>query len=281
MTQKIKEIKTIEWFDDRFYKVCYVPEGETETLAVYAPSVTTILSVAPKPFLAHWRGEIGNREAEAQIFDSQERGKRIHHAWHMLCKGGRAVFNPYTHPQYTREQLITFEKEKPLAVLTTQDEWWALIKLVEFMKVTKAEIVETEKTVFSEARIEAGTLDNVFRVEKGSYPVNGAKPLTIETSGLYIADLKTGKSIYDEAFLQLSAYERFYFEMTGNEIAGGLILHTSSQNKKGIEGLGVTVITRNEFARHFEEYDLLSKLWHRHHEHLQPVVRELPTEVSL
>ena len=65
-------MKKIQWFDQRFYKV--VTKGKVDFL----PSVTTILSVTPKPFLKNWVGSIGNEEANAYTKERMDFGSFVH-----------------------------------------------------------------------------------------------------------------------------------------------------------------------------------------------------------
>ena len=94
------EIKQVSYFDEHWYRF------ETNSGVIFLPSVTTKLGVVNKSFLARWRGDIGNREADMRLFEGQERGSRLHRAFETFCKGGTVVFNPQRYPTYTKEEIV-------------------------------------------------------------------------------------------------------------------------------------------------------------------------------
>lgn len=95
-----KAIDRVSWYDDRFYKITTreQPEGLTCFEApnglfhVYLPSTTTKHGIINKPFLAKWRGDIGNELADKKMHESQDRGTRIHYALEVLFNGGTVEF---------------------------------------------------------------------------------------------------------------------------------------------------------------------------------------------
>lgn len=74
-----------------------------------------------------------------------------------------------------------------------------------FVEEHPLDILEHERTVYSERYHYAGTLDLLIRLNGAALPV--------------VADIKTGKAVYIEAFLQLSAYRQALKE-AGVETAG-------------------------------------------------------------
>ena len=68
--------KMISYFSEHWYQL----DNE------YYPSVTTILSIIDKPELRKWVGELGSREANFQMHEAQDKGKRIHHAWELYSQ---------------------------------------------------------------------------------------------------------------------------------------------------------------------------------------------------
>lgn len=85
-----------------------------------------------------------------------------------------------------------------------------------FIKKYSVKFIETEATVFSKEHGYAGTLDAIIEVD----------------GKLYVADIKTGKSVYPEVALQCAAYR--YAEFIGRsdktedqmpKVKGGLVLH--------------------------------------------------------
>lgn len=267
----MKEIKQIQWFDSRFYKV----EDE------YYPSVTTKLNAEAKPFLARWRGDIGNREADIRMRESADRGSRIHHGWYLMTTKGAVIYNPFQNPNYTKEQIKEIEsKANGILILENQDEMYDLYKLQEWHKIVQPKVEASELIVYSEKNKEAGQLDSLMYIKEGKYKVNGAKEIHI-TEGLYVVDLKTGKAMPDSAFMQISSYAACYMEMTGVKIAGGIVIHTGSKTKKGIEGLSTYIRTIDELKEDFNNYRAVANVWERLFSGSQPKIFSFPSLIKL
>jgi len=273
----MQEVKMIDWFDSRYYQV-FFEDGSSD----FYPSVTTKLGVIAKPFLAHWRGDIGNREADAKMIEAQDRGTRIHFAWHIISMGGIALFNPRNHPVYTHEQIDSKYKEfsNKVVVLESQDEMWAIYKLKQFLIEVNPTILETEKTVYSHKYKEAGTLDGILAIDEGDYLVSGATKLHLP-AGNYVIDIKSGKVVDKDAFLQIAAYANCAHEMGLHEIVGGLVLHTSAQTKKGIEGFTTHYISREELDQKFKIFRNVANFWEYDNEDAKPKIFNFPSEITL
>lgn len=270
------EIARVEHYDDRFYKIT------RNNRVDYYPSVTTKLGIIAKPFLASWRGDIGNREANLRMFEASERGTRIHSAWERLCKNGMVVFNDRRKPIYTKEDIERFEKEFEgnVDVIRYQDEMVDLCKLKEFISVFKLVIESSEFTVFSDTYREAGTIDNTFLIQGGDYYVNSKKPIRIR-GGRYIGDLKTGSMIDDNAYMQTASYANAYEEMGLGKVDGTIILHTGSKSRMGIKGFSVEVREKDEMDQDFKDFRNASALWERKNKDLKPELFEFPSILTL
>lgn len=270
------EIKLVEWFNEHWYKV------KIDGVDQYFPSVTTKLGVVAKPFLAKWRGDIGNREADMRVFEAQERGTRIHHAWWTLTSMGAVVFNAPKHPNYSPEEIEAIKNEHNglIEIIKYQEEMYQLLKLKKFMDIVKPEIVASETIVYSEKYREAGTIDNVFKIKEGEYMVNGRTPLYLK-EGVYIADLKTGSTFDDNAYMQMAAYAKMFEDLNQVKVEGTLGLHTSSTNKTGIPGLGVKAHNWAEVNQDFQDFRNVSALWERQHKDDKPDTFVIPAFISL
>lgn len=251
------EIKTAMWFDERGYSIKF-----KDGMSWHQASVTTKLGIEDKPFLYKWYAELGWDQARKKLNEAGERGKRIHYAVFIYLMGGIVIYNPWQIPNYTEEEIESFKKENPyFMVLSNQDEMLALWKIQKFFDAVKPEIVKLEETVWNMEYGIAGTLDMALTIEKGTYDVNGAKGLVIPETGVYIADLKTGSMISDSAWAQIAAYQKAFEGLSGLETKGGLVLHTSSSNKKGIEGLASVLKTSDELKSDFQIFKSLSYVW--------------------
>lgn len=277
----IKEIKMVEWFDDRFYKIVIEKQDGT-VFSDYFASTTTKLNIIAKPFLAYWRGDIGNREADMRVFEASERGVRIHNAWYTMTINGVVLYQPFAHPNYSNEEIAAIQEENigNVAIIRHQDEMYDLWKLKRWLDVVKPKVIYSEMTVYSLQHRDAGTMDNLFYIEEGDYDINGAKPLHLP-AGLYVVDLKTGKVVDDNAFLQTADYAKCAEEMGLGEIVGTLILHTQASTRKGIEGLATVYRSKEQMEQDYQDFRLAAALWERKNANAKPDVFEFPALLTL
>lgn len=263
------KVEQVQWFDDHFYQV-----GDE-----YYPSVTTKLQVKAKPFLAKWRGDIGNREADKVMNESSERGSRIHHGWYLMTTGGVVIYNPFQNPNYTDDEIAELRSKTDVLILGNQGEMYDIYKLQKWHEIVKPESKASELIVYSKKNKDAGQLDKLMYIPGGEYEIAGAKPLKIE-EGLYVVDLKTGKTVSEDAFLQISAYASCYMEMTGITINGGLVIHTGSTTKKGIAGLSTKLRTMEEMKVDYAHYRAVAQVYDMT-ESKSPKIFEFPTLIKL
>lgn len=169
-------------------------------------SVTHVLGVIDKPALRYWFGEqvyyamvkdptLDKKTALAAphaVSDkAKNRGSTIHSIVEAYKKGVR--LDTKTIPEEFRGYAQAFYK-------------WA-----ESMDIT---VLAQEKTIFSEAHQYAGTLDLLVKH-------NGKKEI-------WVIDVKTGKGIYPEAFMQIAAYKNA-LEENGQPVNGaGIVLLNES-----------------------------------------------------
>jgi len=269
-----QEIKMVEWFDDHWYWV--------EVAKKYFASSTTKLGVVAKPFLATWRGNVGNREADMRVFEAGERGKRIHSAFETLLKGGTVVYNPPGRPNYTKEEIeaITVKCGGFLEIMKYQEEALQVHKIMQFLNIVKPEILGSEMMVYSLADEYAGTMDALLKIKEGKYLVNGRTPLFIP-GGIYAADLKTGKSLDEDSTMQTASYGNAHTEMTKQKVDGTMLLWTGSSNKNGIEGFGVELRNQIEMQQDYSDFKHVCKVWDRKNKDKQPRNFEFPTMFTL
>lgn len=145
-------------------------------------SVTEILKIIDKPALRYWFGQqvyfamlkdptLSEKEALAAPYEStkgaRSRGTTVH-----------SIVEAYKH---TQEQLDVAEEFRGYA-----------LAFYKFVEERKAIIHQQEKTVISRKNAYAGTLDLLVSIDDVETPL--------------VVDVKTGKDIYAESFLQTAAY---------------------------------------------------------------------------
>lgn len=272
----MSEVVLIEYFNSHYYRV--TENGVTR----FVSSVTTKLGIIDKPNLARWRGDVGNREADLRMYDAAQRGTRIHWAYATALKGGAVVYDPWQNPVYTEEGIIELRKEHGgLAILRTQEEQWDICKLAEQFKRLDPEVLGVEQTVYDLEANDAGTIDNILAIKGGAYLIAGSKPLVL-SPGIYINDLKTGKYVDDNVWLQLAPYGYMYEKRYGITIAGALVTHTGSTIKTGIPGLKTLVRDRDTlFNKDYPDYRHAAALWEREHAGEEPETFQFPSLITM
>jgi len=196
-------------------------------------SVTTILSVIAKPQIQTWYGKevyramvvdptLSEKDALAAPYNTSKsamsRGTTIH-----------SIVETYKHTKKYLENVSDAFKPYAQAFYT-------------WVEDNDVEILENEKTVVSKKYGYAGTLDLLIKFRK--------------KGRILIADVKTGKDIYDEHFLQLSAYKQALFEMEKIDTGMGIILLSTGTDGKGT---GKYKFQENDY--YFDEFMAARKLW--------------------
>ena len=171
-------------------------------------TVTTIPQAIDKPALRHWVGKqvylamvkdpsMSEKEALSSPYSQSKKAKERGLAIHSIVESFKTTGKmPPNIPEKYQNYADAFHK---------------------WMKDNKITIVEQEKTVISKKYRYAGTADLI--VKKGD-------------GGTWVCDVKTGKDIYKEAHLQLSAYKQA-LEEGGTKIDRmGVILLKDTGNYK-------------------------------------------------
>ena len=196
-------------------------------------SVTTILQVLDKPALRYWFGKevyralvvdpsLSEKDALAAPYRSATtamgRGTTVH-----------SIVEAYKHTKKYLESIPDDFKPYAQAFYT----WF---------EDNDVEMVENEKTVVSKKYGYAGTLDLIVKFKKNGRTL--------------IADVKTGKDIYDEVFMQLSAYKQAYEENGGEKVGIGVLLLSTGADGKAT---GKYKFEEGEYC--FDEFLAARKLW--------------------
>jgi hypothetical protein len=164
-------------------------------------SVTNILKVLDKPALRYWFGRevyramivnptLGEQEALAAPYDVSDVAKARGTTIHSIVESYKTTGEQITPPDEFKGYAEAFYS---------------------WVKDYKMTILEHEKTCFNEDIKVAGTLDLLCK----------------NNGDTWVIDVKTGKDIYDEAFLQVSAY----MQMSGANRGGVLLLQENGKYK--------------------------------------------------
>lgn len=143
-------------------------------------SVTKCLSVLDKPALRYW---FGREVYRAMVIDP-------------TLEEAKALAKPYEVSDVAKNRGTTIHSiveayKTSGAQITPPEEFKGYAEaFYKWLGDYKMTILEHEKTIFSEEHKYAGTLDLLCK----------------NNGDTWVIDVKTGKDIYDEAFLQVSAY---------------------------------------------------------------------------
>lgn len=190
----------------------YVIDGVPHT------SVTNILQATPKKALQYWFGKMVYEHMRDNPGCSQEEALRAPYAKSDVAKtrgtNVHAIVDYYL--RYDKD-LVKFENH----VEQLPEELIGYGRgFIQWLKDWNPEIEVNEKTVCCTEHKYAGTLDMIVKT-----PANGRKLVT---------DIKTGKDIYDEAYLQMSAY-RYALEEKDYPVDGIAVLLLSPKGKYRFE----------------------------------------------
>lgn len=186
---------------------------------VWYPSVTTILSDRPKPWLQKWRekwGVLADRKVKA------------------ACDIGDA-FHAATEKLARREWVDEPHNRRLAGMLRRIDTW---------LTSEGFNPVDQELHLVSYAYKFSGTLDAT------GYLAGNRKELVL-------VDWKTSSGIYGDMGLQLVAYAQAYFEKTGIRIKRGLIVHVSKDkphHKLTVKEFKIGKRELNKFLKRLTEF---------------------------
>jgi len=275
--QPVLQVKQIAFFDDRFYRLVLYDNS-----VIYLPSVTTVLHAVPKPFLAQWRGQVGNQEADRKMNEAMDRGTRVHQACHVYSMGGGVIWDPYTSKGMTdlNDAADGLRKQfkaagRPYATIQEQGEMMQVGRWAQWLKVVGPKTQGSEMVVYSMELGVAGTLDYVHTIEAGKYQIQGSKSIEFDKTGLYVQDLKTGGE--DQSYwMQIAAYAKMYELSTGQHIEGGMITYLDASVTGGIAGCKTVYKNWEELRLELDDFMNTKRLWVKFFGNTSPKVFDFP-----
>jgi len=229
--KEVKEVKQVEWFNSRFYKI-----GDE-----FYPSVTTILGCLTDKGLLAWMQNLSKEEQEKIKYESSERGKRIHYACDRINNGFPVVYNPFLKPNFSYDEI----REMGAVEMKYQEEYYQIIKYIQILDILKPKNIVSEQTVCCDTHKYAGTMDSLMYIQEGDYNIDGTKKIALK-EGWYLIDIKSGNYLSDKFYYQTSAYAKAVNQNTDIDVTGTIIIHLAAKTKQGW-----TCKVRNR-----EEYDV-------------------------
>ncbi len=179
-------IYQITTLDERWYsrntinKTTGLPEIE------YVPSSTWISSYYPKGVQFYkWLASKGWDEAEAIKISAGKKGSKVHQACQVIDEGKEiSLETGFINPETGEIEELSLEE---------------ILCISSFCKWTDKvvpELLANELTGFGNGY--AGTIDKIYRIPKNDFKIS---------EGIWIVDIKTGQSIWEEQVLQISSYK--------------------------------------------------------------------------
>jgi hypothetical protein len=133
--------------------------------------------------------------------------------------------------------------------------------LVQFLKKNKVEIIEAEQIIYSRKLRHTGQFDAIAII--------GGKK--------YLIDYKTSNGIYDEHYLQASAYMKAYEEEHGQTFDGALIVAINKEDKPEKDQVAGEVTAyirkRGQLVKDYKAFKALVDLKNR--------LKQIPKEVTV
>lgn len=255
---KEKGIIQITTLDERFYAKPLEDEITGLPIYKYYPSSSWISGYYPKGIAFYkWLADKGWDEAEALKVSAGERGSKVHQATELLesLKDGEEM------KMNIKLKNSTTEEMEEVSV----DEWQAIISYSKWFNETKPEALAVELTVFNEKHEYAGTIDRIFRI-------NGQ---------IWVVDIKTSKTIWEEQVLQLSSYSNADVDYEALKITAD----EWKNRKNAILQIGYRLNKNGyKFTEQEDKFDLFltaRKIWANENSESKPKQIELPLAIKL
>jgi hypothetical protein len=270
----IKEIKSVEYFDKRRYKFTF-----TNNTTRYITSVTTKLEEYREQGIEHYREKVGQEEADRALEEGGEWGSIVHHACFLLATGGAVLYEPpgFQTIGIPNEDIASLVKQNhlirqqldlnkiPHMTINDQYRYLQVRKFKHWIDTVKPEVLYAETVVYSLTHDIAGRMDFLFRVKGGSYPIAGAKDVTLP-DGIIIPDIKSG-AWSNKYWLQFAAYAKAVEESLGIEVVATVPIHLKAATNTGLN----TMVHLAEQMKHdFELYQHVAAIYDDKHKNDTP-----------
>lgn len=241
--------------DERFYIKTLKDNPNGFSDYKFYPSSTWITAYYHKGVeLIKWIAKNGYNESELLKKEAGKKGSKTHYACADLMIGEKVNIDS----KYTNK--ITGEQEE-----LTVEEYTNVISFGEWADITKPEVLAIEQTAFNEEHQYAGTIDYILRID----------------GQVWIVDLKTSKSIWPPAKLQVSSYSHLEIDLKSRQIT-----EEEWKNRKlAILQIGYT---KNKFKKYkfteiedkFDVFLSTKAIWANENANVSPKQIEYPTSLQ-
>lgn len=259
-----KEIKTIEGgmmrittLDERWYAESIINATTGLPMMEFVPSVTWISGYYPKGIEFYkWLASKGWDESQALKVSAGIKGTKIHSAIDLLLDGEEIHID---------SKLINSETgvEEELS----PEEYEAILSFVDWFHETNPEIISHDIVVKSKEYGYAGTVDLICKI-------NGIP---------YIIDFKSGKYIWTEYELQISAYKQAILEnsddyasqrdLAGQDIKLAILQVGYALNKKKFKLTEINDV--------FPLFLTAKQIWQKENSKVVPKQKDYPLSIKL
>ena len=229
---------------------------------------------APKEWLAQWRGQVGNWEANRVLQESKDKGSRIHIAINLSFNGYKIFYNDIKKPKYKLEEIEKLADGKNYLIIENQQDALEFYRFTQIFNLLKPVHIASEFNLYNLRLMYAGTGDLLWEMKEGEIK-NGRNVVRFE-NGIYLFDVKTGKEDALNYPKQISAYIEALKLMNNIDVRGGGIIYTNADTKTGIEGTKIVVYTKEELEKHFQQFLHILAI-DQEYSSDKPKVIELPT----
>lgn len=245
-------IKRVTTLNERWYIKTSPDAKNGATTNVYLPSSTWIASYYPKGVQFYkWLADKGWDEAEALKNAAGDKGSKVHYACSDLDLGKEiSIEAKYINNSSGQDEELTREEVD------------CIISYRDFIEEFKPQLLANEITGFGE--FYAGTIDKIFRV-------NGE---------IWILDLKTSKSVWEEMILQISSYK--YLDVPYQKL--GITDEEWANRKLVILQIGYKLNKKgykvNDIEDKYNLFKMARKIWQNENPESKPKERDYPLVIK-
>jgi hypothetical protein len=271
----VKDIRSVEYFDKRRYKITFLDNSTR-----YIASVTTKLEEYRERGLEIYRETVGTDAANEAMREGGEAGSLVHHACFLLATGGAVLFEApaYQTVGIENNEVAQIRKQNNLIreqlsrrgvpFLTIEDQF-RYLQVLKFKKnwmdIVKPEVMMAEEVVYSLKHDVAGRIDFLFKVKEGDYMIAGKKAVHLP-EGIILPDVKSG-AWSERHFLQMAAYRVAVEESTGLEVVATVGIHLKAQTNTGLNTL---VHLKDEAENDFKLFQHVAAIYDAKHAGEEP-----------